>query len=379
MTSKLAKAIDSRLGEGVAGRVGSYIKGGFKQYITARLGWKYTLAWAGSAALLLLVLSGIIVLVYYRPTAKQAYESISYIADNVRFGWLAIQVHRWATGVLVFVLGLAIARDFLWANYRFPGDFAWMMLIGIFGVVLGFTFTGRVLPWDQHAYHATMISTEIARSLWIPGEWACYLMRGGKTVSNETITRFLVLHILFLPMALMAVAAGRAILAGMVGRGEEGEGENATHDFRVQVGRGTIVFSITILVILSGAILFPIPLDDRADPTTVPELLKPEWYFLPLHQLTKYFPAWVCALVGLIVPALLALLPFVDRNKSKRPADRKKYLSIAALLLAVTLFLGILGHLSGRERTYFGKKIRFSMEGIPMFIGETPLVEEIED
>ncbi|MDA0837765.1 MAG: cytochrome b N-terminal domain-containing protein [Planctomycetota bacterium] len=379
MTSKLAKAIDSRLGAGVARRIGLSVAGGFKRYITARLGWQYTLVWAGLAALYLLVLSGILVLVYYRPTANQAYESISYIADNVRFGWLAIQVHRWATGVLVFVLGLAIARDFVLANYKFPGDFTWLMLIGIFGVVLGFTFTGRVLPWDQHAYHSTMISTEIARSLWFPGELACYIIRGGKTVSSETITRFLVLHILCLPTALVVLGATRIFFVSLTAQALDNEGRGMKGAVETQIARGAVVFCLTILLIFTGAFVFPLLLDVKADPRTVPDLLKPEWYFLPLHQLTKFLPSWVCALVGLIVPVLLGVLPFVDRNHSRNPADRKKCISIAALILAGTLLLGIVGHLSGRERTYFGKRVRFSMDGIPTLIGEESQNDESED
>ena len=197
-------------------------------------------------------------------------------------------------------------------------------------------------------------------------------------VSNETITRFLVLHILFLPIALAAFCAGRTIFVSLMEQGKERveEGANA---FETQLAKGVIVFFFTVMVIFSGALVFPLPLDGKADPTTVPELLKPEWYFLPLHQLTKYFPSWVCALAGLVVPALLALLPFVDRSHSKKPGDRKKYISIAALLLSGTLLLGIIGHLSGRERTYFGKKVRFSMDGIPMFIGEDLPVDESED
>lgn len=146
-----------------------------------------------------------------------------------------------------------------------------------------------------------------------------------------------------------------------------------------QIARGAVVFCLTILLIFTGAFVFPLLLDVKADPRTVPDLLKPEWYFLPLHQLTKFLPSWVCALVGLIVPVLLGVLPFVDRNHSRNPADRKKCISIAALILAGTLLLGIVGHLSGRERNYFGKRVRFSMDGIPTLIGEESQNDESED
>lgn len=346
--------------------------------VPPHVGWEFTLGWGIAASAIALFLSGLMLTFYYRPTPREAYESVSHIADNARCGWLVLQTHRWGSHLLVLFFLLFLMRDFWLGAYKFPRDWVWCLTVGLFLTALGLGFTGRILPWDQHAYHATTVATEIIRKgLGIPGDWLCALMRGGRGVSGETLTRFYVVHILLLPAVFLCLLAVRAALARATGTaplasvheeketGYEKLVANGPSVYPFLVVRQVLFFFLVLTALFSVVVLFPLPLGDKADPASVPDLLKPEWYFLPLHQLTKYLPVQVCAIAGLIAPALLFLLPILDRSPEREPGKRGMCLALASAAILLTLLLGTLGHLSGRDRTYFGVRVRFSMSGMP--------------
>lgn len=378
MFCKLAAAIERRSGLNIAGLWGAFATN-FNRKAPPHAGWSFTLGWAIGAVFMALCLSGFLLLFYYRPTPKEAYNSVAYITDNVHLGWLVLQVHRWGTHLIVALFLLFIARDFWLAAYKFPRDWAWCFSILLFGTVLGFGFVGRILPWDQHAFHATTIATEIIRQGGgPPGAWLCKLLRGGELVSGETLTRFYVLHILFFPGAFIGCFVLRWLFArphGISPKTSVDEEQEKGYEAVTSEGRPAFprLFSkqwvaviVVLLILLTGSILGPIPIGEKADPISVPDLLKPEWYFLPLHQLTKYYDVWICVVISVLVSALVLTLPFIDRSPNRQPGKRKKWMAAAGVFLFITLLLGVLGHLSGRERTYFGTKVKFTMTGVPV-------------
>ncbi|MBI2192467.1 MAG: cytochrome b N-terminal domain-containing protein [Planctomycetes bacterium] len=341
-------------------------------------GWALTLGWSVAACWALLAATGLLLLFYYRPTPREAYESVAHVADNVRLGWLVLQLHRWGCHLLVFLFLLLLAREFYFGAYKFPRDWTWCLTVALLVAVLAFGFTGRVLPWDQHAYHATTVATEIMRQgLGKPGEWLCTLLRGGPSISGETLTRFYVLHAWLLPLAFVGLWAGRALLARAAGPppldagpeesspDPEASGNTSEQAQPPLLARSLAASELVLVLLGTLAVLSPLPLGHQADPAVVPDLLKPEWYFLPLHQLTKYFPVGVCAAAGILIPLGLLLLPFLDRSPEWRPGRRRRGLTLAGFALGLALLLGALGHLSGREYAAFGVRIRFNMAGVP--------------
>ncbi|MBI2251828.1 MAG: cytochrome b N-terminal domain-containing protein [Armatimonadetes bacterium] len=149
---------------------------------------------------LIQVFTGILLALYYRPSPEAAYESVRHITNDVTLGWLIRGVHRWASTLMIIFVIFHTLRVFLTGVYKPPRELNWMVGVCLFGVTLIFGFTGYLLPWDQLAYWATTVGTEIAGGVPIIGDFLLLMMRGGKEVSGETLTRFFTGHVIILPL-----------------------------------------------------------------------------------------------------------------------------------------------------------------------------------
>src|SRR5512141_1027652 len=169
----LGRWIDERL------NISPLITAFLDRKVPGNIGWFHTL---GSATLFLLIVqivTGIVLSLSYVPSPDHAYQSILYI-DQEPLGGLVRSIHHWSAGLLVLFIGLHTLRVFIWGAYRSPRDITWLMGAGLFFVVLGFAFSGYLLPWDQKAYWATVVGTNIAGSAPIIGGAVLELLRGGQ-------------------------------------------------------------------------------------------------------------------------------------------------------------------------------------------------------
>lgn len=165
--------------------------------------WLYTL---GSATLFIAVnqiVTGILLTVYYVPTPDHAYESVQYITTQVPAGWLIRGLHHWGASAMVVVSVLHMLRVILHGAYKFPREVTWFSGVALLLTVIGFGFTGYLLPWDQKAYWATTVGTRIAEVTPVVGDWLLRIMRGGDELSAVTLARFFGTHVWFLPAALL--------------------------------------------------------------------------------------------------------------------------------------------------------------------------------
>lgn len=172
-----------------------------------KVNWWYTL---GSASLFLFALqgvTGIFLSVYYVPSPDHAYESIQYIMNNVAFGWLIRGIHHWGASLMVLFVFIHMLRTFYYAAYKFPREITWLTGVVLFLATLGMGFTGYLLPWNQRAYWATTVGTEIAGSAPLIGDFILRVLRGGNDLSAVTLARFFAVHIWFLP-AIIALIIG---------------------------------------------------------------------------------------------------------------------------------------------------------------------------
>jgi len=172
-----------------------------------KVNWFYTL---GSASLFLFILqgvTGIFLAVYYVPSTKDAYNSIQYIMNEVAFGWLIRGIHHWGASLMVLVVFLHMLRTFFFAAYKFPREITWLTGVVLLLATLGMGFTGYLLPWNQRAYWATTVGTEIAGTVPLIGDFITRVLRGGTDLSGVTLARFFAVHIWFLP----------ALIAAMIG------------------------------------------------------------------------------------------------------------------------------------------------------------------
>jgi ubiquinol-cytochrome c reductase cytochrome b subunit len=149
--------------------------------------------------------TGILLSLYYQPTPDSAYNSILYIMNQVNFGWLIRSVHAWSANLMIIFCILHMLRVIIQGAYRKPREVTWMVGMGLLFITLGFGFTGYLLPWDQRAYWATTVGTEIAAAVPVIGDGLRDFLRGGPEVSALTLSRFLGVHMLILPVALVSL------------------------------------------------------------------------------------------------------------------------------------------------------------------------------
>jgi len=168
-----------------------------------KVNWWFTM---GSASLFLAVvqaITGIMLTVYYVPSPDHAYDSINYIMNEVQFGWLVRGIHHWGASLLVITVFLHMLRVFFYGAYKYPREFTWITGVVLFLSTLGMGFTGYLLPWNQKAYWATTVGTEIAGTAPVVGEFFMKVLRGGQNLSGVTLARFFSLHIWIIPAVVL--------------------------------------------------------------------------------------------------------------------------------------------------------------------------------
>ena len=170
-----------------------------------KVNWWYTL---GSATLFLFIVqaaTGIFLTIYYVPSPDHAYNSINYIMNEVTFGWLIRGIHHWGATLMVITVFLHMLRTFYMAAYKYPRELTWLTGVILFLATLGMGFTGYLLPWNQRAYWATTVGTEIPGTVPFIGDFLMRVLRGGTDLSGVTLARFFSVHIWFLPAVILLI------------------------------------------------------------------------------------------------------------------------------------------------------------------------------
>ena len=337
--------------------------------VPARLTWWHTLGSATLAAFGIQVVSGIVLATYYSPSPDHAYESIRFIDGQVASGALLRGIHHWGASAMVVLIIAHAIRVFAVGAYKYPREVNWLAGVGLFFAVMAFSFTGYLLPWDQKAYWATAVGTNMAGTTPLIGGRLVTLLRGGADLGAATLTRFYAFHVLWLPLVLgglvvlhlvMLVRQGiaprpAALEAGAPPRTTDpgyasyyAEAYAATKRGGLRfwpdiIGKDAVVsLGVVALIVLLAATLGA-PLESPADPTDSSYVPRPEWYFLPLYQLLKLVPGSVESLVSVGVPTALVLvlvaLPFFDRRSTRNLLHRPIALISLALLLGGSGFL----------------------------------------
>jgi len=165
--------------------------------------WWYTLGSASLFLILVQVVTGIMLTVYYVPSPDQAYDSVQYIMNEVQFGWLIRGVHHWGSSLLILVVFLHMLRVFFYGAYKYPREFTWLTGVVLLLATLGMGFTGYLLPWNQRAYWATTVGTEIAGTTPFIGDFVMRVLRGGSALSGVTLARFFSMHIWIIPVVIL--------------------------------------------------------------------------------------------------------------------------------------------------------------------------------
>lgn len=294
------------------------------------------------------VLTGILLLFYYRPTVAEGFDSVRFIMTRVQFGWLIRSIHSWSANLLIFVAFVHMFSVVFTHAYRPPRELTWASGIALLGLMLGFGFSGYLLPWNQISYFATKVGTDVAGSApWIGGAIA-RILRGGEDVGAATLTRFFALHVLVLPL-IAALLIGMHVLLvqknGMSTPPWIAEGRVRHIKFFPNFFlREAMVWYGALAVLGALAAIFPWQLGEKADPfASAPKGIRPEWYFLAQFYTLKLIPShvWVFEgeILGIAAFGALAvfwvLLPVWGVNRAGEA--RTKLVSGAAIFLCAYL------------------------------------------
>jgi ubiquinol-cytochrome c reductase cytochrome b subunit len=336
-----------------------------------RLTWWHTLGSATLAVFTVQVVTGIVLATFYSASPDHAYNSIEYIQHEVASGALLRGIHHWAASAMVILIIAHMIRVFAMGAYKYPREVNWLLGVILLILVLGFSFTGYLLPWDQKAYWATAVGTSIAGTTPVIGSILVTVLRGGGELGAATLSRFYAFHVLLLPALLGIVVLlhlGLVVKQGIAPRPkalEEGspprtddpgypayynDAYRATKRGGVRfypdiVGKDAVASSLVILLIVTLAWKLGAPLEPPADPTDTAYIPMPEWYFLPLYQLLKLVPGSLESFVAVGIPGVLiltlVLLPILDRRHPRNLLKRPVALSgLVVVLGGAGLLLG---------------------------------------
>jgi ubiquinol-cytochrome c reductase cytochrome b subunit len=308
-------------------------------------GWWFTL---GSALLFLIavqLVTGAVLTMYYAPTPDHAWESVRFISREARLGWLVRGLHFFGASAIVIAVALHIVRVIFFGSYKAPRELTWLTGVALLLVLLAFALTGYLLPWDQRAYWATVVTINLVALPPLIGPPLATLVRGGTEIGALTLTRWYAAHVILLP-ALLAFLVGVHLYLmrrhGISGPVRARQGERQPF-FPYQAARDVTV-SLALAVVLVALASYGMPeLEAPADPADATYVPRPEWYFLGLFQLLKYFPGRWEIVGALFIPGLavgaLALLPWLDRGPDRDPRRRRGVLAVvsAGILTIVAL------------------------------------------
>ncbi len=334
---------------------------------------------------LILIVTGTLLMFYYVPSTERAYNVMKDLQFVVSAGLVLRNMHRWAAHLMVIFVLLHMCRVFYTGAYKRPREFNWVIGVGLLLLTLGLSFTGYLLPWDQLAFWAITVGTNIAAYAPYIGPNLKYLMLGGNVVGQEALIRFYALHIIVLPAFagfMIAVHLWRVRKDGGLSRPDEPEDvvqqvelsrlpTQKTYGL-MELARGTTpqvgrdpeeeVFSwphlvfreLLLLLLVVAAVLFlaifwNAPLEEKANAIHPPNPAKAPWYFLGLQELVSYSAFWGGVVVpGLLVTALI-LLPYLDHKRKGvgRWFARERVVAntIFTVCLVIAIVLTVIGTL----------------------------------
>ncbi len=303
------------------------------------------------------VITGIFLLLYYRPTAEAAFESVQFIMTDVKFGWLMRSIHSWSANLMIFFAFVHMFSVFFMRAYRKPRELTWVSGVLLLMLSLGFGFSGYLLPWNQLAYFATKVGTDILGEIPLIGQWLLTVARGGDDVTGATLTRFFGVHVAVLPIITTVFLLVHLVLVQKHGMskpiGKEYENTPQMPFFPNFAIRDLVGWTLALGILVTLSSLFPWELGVKADPLApAPAGIRPEWFFVFMFQTLKYIPGQVLFINGELLGIAgftlggiaLILVPFLDRRAQRE--ERNAVMSaIGWTVLLYMVVFTILGYM----------------------------------
>ena len=312
-----------------------------------RLSFWYYFGGLGLFFFMIQIVTGLLLLQYYKPTGAEAFSSFVFIQKDVPFGWLIRQVHAWSANLMILMLFIHMFSTFFMKSYRKPRELMWVSGFILLALSLGFGFTGYLLPWNELAFFATQVGTEVPKVA-PGGAFMVDILRGGTDVSPETLTRMFSLHVVLLPGLVLLVLTAHLTLVQILGTSapigykEAGLIKGYDKFFPTFLAKDGIGWMLGFALLVYLAVMFPWGIGVKADPLTpAPVGIKPEWYFWAQFQLLKDFKFEGGELIAIILFTLggvaWLLVPFFDRQASRE--QKSPIFTVFGLLVLAFLLI----------------------------------------
>jgi quinol-cytochrome oxidoreductase complex cytochrome b subunit len=292
------------------------------------------------------IATGILLMIYYRPSIGAAHLSTGVIIDEVNLGWLIRSLHRRGADLIVFLISLHLIRVYFSRAYQNPRQLTWASGILLLLVVVAFDLTGVLLPWDQYAYWSTDFLKETLTGIPLAGDVLVTILWGGASLGEAGLLRFYAFHIAVLPWVALFFLSSHLFMVWRFGFKQPARRGGAPPvppipffpDFLVDL---LIAFLLTFGLLLSIAILFPSHLGEQADPVSPLLGVQPRWYLMPVHQLLQAVSTPIAVLLAFAVFFLLFFLPVLDAGTVDSARGRTVRLLVGLLAVAAWVLLGV--------------------------------------
>jgi ubiquinol-cytochrome c reductase cytochrome b subunit len=349
------------MGEFIRDRIGweKYLKPFMYKELPSTTGWSATL---GSLCVLLFAVeavTGMFLAMYYNPAPDLAYASINYIMNDVPMGRILRGIHHWGAGAMVMIVFIHLMHSFFSGSFKTPREITWVVGVLLFLITLGLGFTGYLLPWDQKAYWATVVSASIPSEIPVIGDFITQLVLAGDSVSGLTLTRFYSMHMLILPTLLVLLIAFHIYLVRLHGMSEHSLPESSAEKSLISskkriyrfypehLFRASIAFVIIFSIILLFSVFGNVPLEEKVGTIDPAYLPRPEWYYMWLFQMLTYFSGATEVIGSLVIPIggiiLLFCMPWINRNSLKGLADRPLATAVGVVGVVGIVYLTLMG------------------------------------
>ncbi len=302
-----------------------------------RFSWAYYLGGLALFAFAIQLVTGLMLLFYYEPTVSDAHASIDHISHHVPGGFLVRNLHTWTASAMVLFVLLHLLTTFAMKAFDRPRELTWLTGIVLLLVTFGFGFTGYLLPWHQVAVNATKVVLQSIEEVgrYLPGSLAelpaqlAELIQGGPSVGQSTLSRFYALHVVVLPLVVLATLAVHLLVVQLHGMspGVDRPTGRADRFFPFFVLEDLSLWGAVFLVLFALALLVPFealysyPLFAAYEPMgATPDGIKPEWYFYWIYYPLELLPFWLVTLAAGAALAVIVASPWIFRRTGRRTA-----------------------------------------------------------
>lgn len=316
--------------------------------------WWFALGGTPAYLFVVQVVTGILLAIYYQPSAETAFESVGYISEQVPYGWFFRSLHKWGATLMIAAVILHQTRVYFTGAYRRPREINWMVGMCLLLTTLGLGFTGYSLVFEQLSYWGATVAGNILDNVPLVGGLLKRLLLAGETFNAQTLPRLFILHAAILPATLVLLVGVHIVFVRLHGvtelkfDDEPAKGPTHFHFFPDHMAT-ELMLGLVLMVLLSAlATIFPASIGPKADPLTTPEVIKPEWFFYATFRWLKLFgPTFAVLSMGFIVGAMF-VWPWIDATIRRVTGweEASVYIGIVAvfLLVGLTVWEAVVAH-----------------------------------